>query len=66
MLPKTYSKDNFVMPNDPCKGKLNLDEKWRFFQIPPILALFYGRIPKMAVSPERLNRFQKYLRSKSP
>ena len=54
------------MPNDSPEKALNSDEKLRFFTLAPILATFYGQNPKMAISLERLDRFQKFLRSEFP
>ena len=62
---KIKTKGNFNMPNDPPERPWSSGQKWRFFSIGPILASFYGQNPKMAISPERLDRFQKFLRCKS-
>ena len=53
------------MPNNSPERACNSDEKWRSFSITPILAPFLGQNPKMAISPERLDRFQKFLRSET-
>ena len=39
-----------------------LKEYETIFLIAPMLARFYGQNPKIAISQERLKRFQKYLR----
>ena len=52
------------MPNILLKRTYISIEKWRFFILAPILAPFLGQNPKIAISQERLDQFQKYLRSR--
>ena len=54
------------MQND-SKGKAwHSNEKWIFFTLAPILASFYDQNPKMAISQERQDQFQKILRCETP
>ena len=53
------------MPNDCPRRKCNSDDKFRLFTITPILAPFLAQNTKMPISQDRVNRFQKYLRSKT-
>ena len=53
------------MPNDCLKRTCNSDDKCRFFTITPILAPFLAQNTKIAISLERVDRFQKFLRSKT-